>query len=441
MKRILLIFACLIILTACGKTELTDEADMKYPIRFYYCRTDEEAYGSDTGVLGWELRDLGDYPWTTDEILELYLQGPQNEYLWMPFEQSVYTGNSRLEDGVLYVSVSGEFAALPAVHRSITAACLVHTMAQLEQVEAVQLELVGGNNLSLVGTPLTPEDFLLLDDTAISDQTTVKLYFADQQKRYLIEESRHHAFDAEEEIPLFILRQLLDGPEQKGVVSAFPKNTRLYSVKNLEGVCTVNLSAEFASNLPNNHREARLAVFSIVNSLTELKKIECVQILINGQYVHNYAGLDLSQPFYRDERVIQKKQTDDREEDCTIWLPCGEQNALAEIPVMVYRTAGRSLELDLINELLSYEERNGYQNPFPDGTMAMEVRIQNRICTVLFNSTFALSDSDPVQASQTVDAVVRTLCGLEGIDAVQIMIHNGKMTSVDLSNALSPEME
>ena len=162
---------------------------------------------------------------------------------------------------------------------------------------------------------------------------------------------------------------------------------------------------------------------------------------MNGKSVRNYGGLDLTQLFYRDERAIGKKQADDRTVDCTLWVPCGEQGDFAEVPVMVDQTAGRSLEMDLINELLSVEEMNGYHNPFPDGMMVTEVRVKGGVCTVLFNSAFALADSDPVQASQAVHSVVNTLCNLDGIDAVEILIHNGKMTSVDLSKALAPKMD
>lgn len=437
MKKFLPLLACLLLLMACSKTVSVSEKDMENPIRFYYCSSDEEQYGGDSGALGWEAHDLGDELWTNEEILELYLQGPQSEQLWMPFDQKFYAGTCRLEDGVLIISVSEQYATLSPIQRSLAMACLVHTMTQLDAVESVQL--IDGKNM--IDIPLKSDDFILMDDTMTSNQTTVKLYFSDQDGRYLTEETRQHTFETEEEIPLFVIRQLLDGPQQKENTSPFPKNTKLYSVKVSEGVCTVNLSTEFVSNLSDDHNAARLAVFSLVNSLTELSQIEGVQILINGKGLRNYGGLDLDQLFYRDERAIGKKQADARAVDCTLWVPCGEQWIFAEVPVMIYRTAGRSLEMDLINELLSVEEMNGYRNPFPDGTMVMEVRVKGGVCTALFNSAFALADTDPEQAFQAVYSVVNTLCNLDGVDAVEILIHNGKMTSVDLSKALAPKTE
>ena len=277
-----------------------------------------------------------------------------------------------------------------------------------------------------------------MDDTATSDQTTVKLYFPDASGRYLEEETRQLAFDSEGQIPGYIVRQLLDGPAEQNHGFIVPDGTKLNTIWIRDGICTVDLSLEFIRNLPETHQQASMTVFSLVNSLTELEQVEAVVLQSVGQSIRNYGGMDLSQPLYREDLAIAQER-DDRRVDTTLYLSCGEQNQLAAVPVMVNRTTGRSLEADVLNALLAYEAANGYESPVSDGVMVAELNSSNGLCRVTFNSAFALCDADPKLAQKAVQAVVCTLCALENVDQVQISVSNTELTNVDLSEPLSPD--
>ena len=441
MKHPLCLLVCLLLLlqtAACGRSEVPSEKDMEQPVRFYYCETADETYGSETGALGWELRDLGSEVLSASEILELYFRGPERTDLRMPFPKGLKAERVQLKNGLLTVKLEESMNQVTGIDKTLTAACLVYTMTQFSTIDRVLLECSGVTSQGIWGQVLTAEDFLLLDDTAISDQNTVKLYFAEPDGRYLIEEVRSQAVEDEEKIPAYILEQLLKGPQEADSRAVIPEGIRVYEVRVSDGLCTVNLSVEFLRNMPQTHLEARLAVFSIVNALTELPQVERVQLLCSGTVVADYRGLDLSEPLYREETAVR---TADGESvyDGSISLSCGGEGLLAEVPVLIRRSSGRSLPEDLLSALLSFETANGYGNPIPDGVMIMDLQTVNGLCTVTFNSAFALCDTDQAQADAAVCAVVGTLCSLEGVDRVKIVIHNTKLTHVDLSEPLAAE--
>ena len=439
MRRWIVLLAaglCLVV-AACGKGQSVNEADMQQPVRFYYCQTgDETTYSSPSGALGWELRDLGQDRMTVGEIVKLYLKGPKAAELRTPFPKGLQVRESVLQNGVLTLVLSEEIDGVTGIERSLAAACLVHTLTQFSDIEAVQLECAAAKSQVLFGQPLTQEDFLLLDDTDTSDATVVKLYFPDSSGRYLVEEVRSEVFESEAEVPEYVLQQLIAGPREEEHQSTLPAQTHLLYLRLNDGVCTVNLSLEFVRNAPQTQLQARLTVLSVVNSLTELPQVESVRFLCAGESIREYAGLDLSKPLYRDISAVCLTADED-DYDATLYLPCGGK--LAALPGMLHRTSGRRLEVDVLNELISYEAVNCYENPIPDGVMVMDVQTAGGLCSVTFNGAFALCDTDAERAELAVRSVVATLCALEDIDRVQITVHNGKLTNVDLSEPLSVE--
>ncbi len=434
----LLLCALLLLQTACSAVSDPRE-NMAQPVRFYYCfAQDDETYGGETGAMGWEWRDLGPEPMTASEILNLYLKGPQSQNLRSPFPADAVLDQAQVADGLLTVGLGEELLELTGVQRTLAAACLVYTMTQFADITGVQLTAGEATLSGVWGGVLKPESFLLEDDTATSDQTTVKLYFSDMAGRYLTEETRSCS-DSEEALPEYILRQLLAGPQTQDARAVLPEGTKLLGVQITDGVCTVNFSEEFLRNGPKTHRLARLTVFAVVNSLTELPQVECVRFLCEGKAPGLYTALDLSQPLYREELAVGSAQKDAERLDATLYLPCGQLPGLVAVPLLVARTGDQRAEADVLDALLSFEPANGYENPFPEGTRVLDLSLEDGLCRVCFNSAFALCGEVPAQARQAVRSVVATLCALEDVEQVQITIQDGVLTAVDLSQPLSPQ--
>jgi spore germination protein GerM len=133
----------------------------------------------------------------------------------------------------------------------------------------------------------------------------IRLYFIKPGKDALSYEARKIRKTSMLQLAEKIVESLISGPELPGMVSVLPKETRLRSVFFEKGTFIVDLSKEFKQNMVGGAVEETLAVYSIVNSITELDPKSKVQILINGNEVKT-AGehIDLSQPLTRLEEII-----------------------------------------------------------------------------------------------------------------------------------------
>lgn len=426
-------------LTACGYAYVQKEASADETVRLYYCsksyaeleeKLSEKYYGTDTGAMAFEKRNMKESERTVEQLLAQYLQGPETGGLYLPLRCAPEQVTWSVQDKILHMEFGRAAEALSGVEKTLAAACLVYTMTQLPDVAGLFLP-------EFSGAVLRPVNFLLKDDTADSNETLLRLYFSDQTGRYLRAETRYHQFQEHESVPTYAIRQLLKQPENEENQTVVPAGTRLYWSRMDEEICTINLSEEFVDNGPKTHLRARAAVFSIVNTLTELPELEGVQFLCAGLRVKDYGGLDLTNPIYREEAAILSAKDEQDHCDVTLYLPCGAGEELMTVPFMLPNVESKHLPQELLRALIAYEPINGYRNPIPKGTVATEVRVRDGVCHVVFNNIFTMCDTSQKEAEQAVRAVVSTLCGLEGIDKVKIDILDGTMRSVDLSEPIS----
>lgn len=305
MKRrmILLILPVLLLLSACQLPWQRQEETAR-TMDFYYLAAQSGSYGSTNSALvaePWVLEKNADGP---EEILRAYLRGPRQTGTASPFPSGL-TGTVRsLEDSLLTVEVSEDWSQLTGTRLELARACLTLTMTQLSGVEQVQICLPDGREDR---EPMTRTDYLLYDDWETNEQQTVKLYFSDANGRQFVEETRTCTLGAAE-LPNFILQELLKGPEQKDALPVLPEGTNLLSVQTTKGVCTVDLSEAFCSNRPESENQARLTVFAVVQSLTQLEQITSVRFLCESEPVTDYGGLDLSQPVQPDNSFFQSSE-------------------------------------------------------------------------------------------------------------------------------------
>src|SRR5690606_30174124 len=111
----------------------------------------------------------------------------------------------------------------------------------------------------------------------ISDEYTVVLYFADAQAQHVVPEQRRIEPGEGESLAAAAVRELLAGPEDPYLRSAFPDNARVTSVEVSDGVAYVNFAEGI--NIPGSTGET-IAVRSLVYTLTDLDGVDKVQILV-----------------------------------------------------------------------------------------------------------------------------------------------------------------
>lgn len=107
-----------------------------------------------------------------------------------------------------------------------------------------------------------------------------------------------------------IIKKLLKGPEDD---SSFQKiigeGVELKGEPEFnDGVITLDFNEHFYKELEKDPRVEDLVIYSIVNSLTELKEVERVNFLKDGKNVENYLGKrNMNTLFYRNPDMISQE--------------------------------------------------------------------------------------------------------------------------------------
>ena len=121
--------------------------------------------------------------------------------------------------------------------------------------------------------------------------TVISLYFQNKETKELQIETK--LIDSKE---LFknpyntLITMLLAGPASTNLENCIPLETKLISTV-LEGDCLiVNLSKEFIESAKPNIEEKMNSIYAIVNTVTELKEVSSVKILIEGEEGKGFEG-------------------------------------------------------------------------------------------------------------------------------------------------------
>lgn len=171
---------------------------------------------------------------------------------------------------------------------------------------------------------LTPISSLTIDEeeaAVLNEKVPVVLYFGNEQQNKLVKEIRYvdikEAKKGAETLASAMVKELLKGPKAKGLTSLIAEGTTLRSPVTIsDRVAKVDFTKEFIDNHPGGKELAELTVYSIVNTLTELKEIERVKITINGKETKNFKdNVTLNNDFPRNDAVVNKEVGLARPED------------------------------------------------------------------------------------------------------------------------------
>lgn len=187
----------------------------------------------------------------------------------------------------------------------ITASIMIVTM--LSGCSVLQkLGLKGDDELQPVSSVVMNED----EAMKLTDKMPISLYFATEDSAKLKLEVRYvdmkEAKKSVNNLAGLIVKELIAGPKDSGLKATIPEGTQLLGNVAIDAkVATVNLSKEFVDKHPGGEAAARLTIYSLVNSLTEINEIEKVKFLVNGKSTEDFKGAyKLSSAFPRTVALI-----------------------------------------------------------------------------------------------------------------------------------------
>ncbi len=355
-------------------------------------------------------------PTEIDGVLTLFASPSRKAGLACALPEGVSIEGWFQENRVVTLVFSPEFLAVPAMEQTVAALCAALTLCELDSVESVTVTS-GGETLF---SNLVPEDALLSDSDDDPYVRQLRLYFADSQGRYLVSEYHTLTLDEDSSPERYVVEELLRGPNSSDLTSPIPAGTTLVSCATVDGICVVNLSADFYKNRPHTALGERLAIYSIVNSLTALSGVDGVNLLVEGQPVDTYVYRSLAEPLAWYEEAIGPVSAAKGETDTNLYLVTPELNAITALPFRTDTLNYESRAEAVLSGLLTAAEP-GYPSLFSGSGSVTDITVQGPFCTVdLAESFFA---SLPAEArNAAVQSIAATLCDLGEIASVSFTI-------------------
>lgn len=209
-----------------------------------------------------------------------------------PENMNTFYDYSLNDSGQLTLYYDSTYSVLSGTSEVLYRAAVVKTMTQIPEVDYIEFYV---NDMPLVDYSQNKVGFMSADnfiDNASGEinyyqNTTMVLYFASPSGTKLVETNINVVYDGTIPMEKLVVEQLMKGPdvieglEEGTALATVPSSAVLQKITVSEGICYVDFSEEFLTKIPNI--TDRVAIYSVVNSLTELDNVNKVQFLINGE--------------------------------------------------------------------------------------------------------------------------------------------------------------
>ena len=228
-----------------------------------------------------------------------------------PIQNFTVTGTT-LQNGTLTVFLSSDYEELETVREILTRSALVNTLCQIDGVDSVSF-LCGDHPLTnedgSVVTAMNSDMFIFNSGKEIMNYEKVRLhlYFANEDGDQLVDTYRNVVYNSNISMERLVVEQVLKGPNSDVVFPTLNPASKVLSVTTRDGVCYVNLDQAFLTE-PYGVT-SQVAIYSLVNSLTELSSVSAVQITIEGKTGKAFMDSSLSSAFERNLSVVRKNET------------------------------------------------------------------------------------------------------------------------------------
>lgn len=248
-----------------------------------------------------------------DVFLEQLKAAPEDTQLRAAIVDTMEFLEYQFAEGQVSVNFGNGYMQLNPATEVLTRAAIVRTLCQIEGVECVSFTINGKALLNQSDVPvgiMNAEQFVenTGDEINTYEKAVLTLYFANKDGKKLKSIQRTEIYNSNIALEKLVVDKLIAGPtqEEEEVYPTINPETKVLTVTAKDGVCYVNLSGEFQTQLYNV--TADVTIYSLVNSLIELSNINKVQISVDGETKIVYKeSIPLDKPLERNfDLVIQK---------------------------------------------------------------------------------------------------------------------------------------
>ncbi len=439
MKRIVSILISLAIIAAVSvgcKTKPASEGGegSAVSVDVFYMLSEEN--WNSGNIIDFETRPLPAGEDILSETIALLFEQPESGRLVSPFPPDARPISYEFENGSLTLLLSPEYGRLEGMDATVADACIVFTLCSLDSVYSVSICVENGRSVY----NLTSSSIITDNISSNPFEKVITLYFPQEDGRYLISEERMLTIGQDSLLARLVTEELLNGPRNSRLHSAVPEGVELLGIALENGVCTLNLSRALIDRMPESALAERMAIYSIVDSLTSLADVDSVRFLIEGASVSYCRSIPLDGDFTYLPDIVGPVDYESYETDATLYVFSDLSGKLTEVPARIKNDIYQTLPFLVLEALASVNAGAGTTSPLPAGTRILSAVVINGMCRVNLSSDFVRVST--VQSLRSAYAVAATLIELEGIGDVQIYINGTHYTFgvESFSEGLSPEM-
>ncbi|MGM9552391.1 MAG: GerMN domain-containing protein [Clostridia bacterium] len=225
----------------------------------------------------------------------------------------------------------------------------------------------------------------------------------------------------------FAMKRLITGPENDFLASTLPQGTEYGKISVKNEIANVDFSKEFTACSGVDELIAR---FSVVRTLCDIPGISAVVITVEGlPLVSNSTGKEVGLISKKDI-VLDVTTNVDTESETTLlqlYFASSDATYLKAETRKVVTADTVSIEKTVINELLKGPSSHELIAVIPSGTKLHNIETRDGVCYVNFSSDFVSKFSGGTNTGLLiVYSIVNSLCSLENVDSVQILIEGEK---------------
>lgn len=215
-----------------------------------------------------------------------------------------------LKERSAFINFTDDYNKLDTPIQIINRAMLVYTLTELEFIDKIEFfaddqPLVNSNG-DKIG-PIERKDILInaLNPKPPTSSQIITLYFPGAQGDLLYKEQREIRVNNNTPIESYIIAELIKGPDTQGLLAPLPADTKVNDIKTQDSVCQIDLSYDLQVPQMTNGLREDIVIYSIVDSLTEISKIQKVIFLKDGKKQTEFTlPIQTGGIFERNEAII-----------------------------------------------------------------------------------------------------------------------------------------
>ena len=219
-----------------------------------------------------------------------------------------------IEENTITIDCSAGYKDLEKITEKLVRATIVNTICGIEEINKVTIRVNGALLVDERGNKsvnMTPEQFIYNSGSEMLnyERTEMHLYFASEDGKKLVDTYRTVVYNGNIPMEKLVAEQIIKGPKGDFNYPTINAGTKVVNVLTRDNICTITFDKTFLTN-PYSV-EPEVAIYSIVNSLTELPSIRQVQILIDGEehpvFMEHYS-LDSENLLQKNTKIVKTKE-------------------------------------------------------------------------------------------------------------------------------------